>query len=700
MKKLFLSFITILSIGIGLARAYQTYTINGIPYQFPDVNDETWGQSVTDWAGAVTNGMLQKAGGTFTLTAEAYFGANYGIRAAYFKSKNLPAASTGTIRLANADTIRWRNINNTGDFTFQVNSSSLPVFNGYVLGFSTDISNVIFLSTTALQSNIDALYVNVSSTYTSLVAAINSTNTYAITEFVNVANSTAGITTRADLVAVATTSFYSRLNDLDLSTANITTRANAAAISTTTANARLNNLDQSTVNITNRADAVAITTSANTTRLNNLDLSTANITTRADAVAIATTALTVQKISIYSAGVFAGNVSTINFNTNLTVSVTGGTATINATGTGGGGSSSYQFTIGTSSARGANYVGNTQAVFNTAIADALLALGTTDAVTIFVQRGSYTFTSEVFVPARIVIKGEDQEAIVSNNNGLGLFYVEGRITDMGFRVVAWSYSGSGINHIIAMGYKGLFDKNKFYSINGNNGGTATNCIFLINNSSLSVITGNILDNVFERNFATFEFAGTCSSNTVSYNEYKAILNVGNNGYVVSFRQGLNNEVSNNKFTISIANAFMAVADASSGKMTFRYVNNYVNIDVSNQGPNGICLFQTGGAAGDIVSTGTIISGNIFFNRGADTANPWMAFYLNNLGDVDGALFFNNTFTSNGGVCAGMFFYTSANAVKHTIWQNNSVFNTSYFVSESGVNQLYTGKNNTWNGVNQ
>ena len=79
----------------GLLYSFQNLVINGVTYQFPDVDDEEWGQNVTDWATAVTNGMFQKAGGTFTLTAEAYFGENFGIRSLYFKEKDLPTASTG-----------------------------------------------------------------------------------------------------------------------------------------------------------------------------------------------------------------------------------------------------------------------------------------------------------------------------------------------------------------------------------------------------------------------------------------------------------------------------------------------------------------------------------------------------------------------------------------------------------------------------
>jgi hypothetical protein len=52
---------------------------------------------------------LQKSGGDFALTAEVDFGATHGLRSAYFRSRTSAPSSAGIVRLAQADTIGWRN---------------------------------------------------------------------------------------------------------------------------------------------------------------------------------------------------------------------------------------------------------------------------------------------------------------------------------------------------------------------------------------------------------------------------------------------------------------------------------------------------------------------------------------------------------------------------------------------------------------
>lgn len=108
----------------------QNYVINGVTYPFPDVDDQEWGQQVTDWANAVTNGMLQKAGGTFTLTADIDFGANYGVKSLYFKSRGATIAAAGVIRLASAEVIAWRDNGDTADLELTTDSSDRLTFNG------------------------------------------------------------------------------------------------------------------------------------------------------------------------------------------------------------------------------------------------------------------------------------------------------------------------------------------------------------------------------------------------------------------------------------------------------------------------------------------------------------------------------------------------------------------------------------------
>ena len=105
------------------------YTINGVTYPFPEIDDTDWGTPVTSWAGGVTVGMLQKAGGAFTLLADVDFGANYGLASLYYKSRNASVSSVGVFRLGNAEALSWRNAANSGNLGLTVNASNILEFN-------------------------------------------------------------------------------------------------------------------------------------------------------------------------------------------------------------------------------------------------------------------------------------------------------------------------------------------------------------------------------------------------------------------------------------------------------------------------------------------------------------------------------------------------------------------------------------------
>lgn len=136
----------------------QNFTINGVIYPYPDVDDQEWGQEATDWANAVTNGMLQKAGGSFTLTADVDFGATYGLKTSYYKSRATNPASAGQVRLGNTESVSWRNAANNADLSLSVNSSNQitfagnPIISGTALTASrtvvTDGSGVLSVSAT------------------------------------------------------------------------------------------------------------------------------------------------------------------------------------------------------------------------------------------------------------------------------------------------------------------------------------------------------------------------------------------------------------------------------------------------------------------------------------------------------------------------------------------------------------------------
>lgn len=126
-------------------------SVNGINYNFPQEGDENWGSDVTNWAQAITLGVLQKSGGLFTLTSEVDFGANFGIKSVYFKSRGSNIASGGILRLANAELVSWRNAGNTADLSIRVNSSNWLQFNSIDL---VDLSTSQTISNKSVGSNL------------------------------------------------------------------------------------------------------------------------------------------------------------------------------------------------------------------------------------------------------------------------------------------------------------------------------------------------------------------------------------------------------------------------------------------------------------------------------------------------------------------------------------------------------------------
>jgi microcystin-dependent protein len=116
--------------------------VNGQTFEYPVNFDEGWGVAATGWAQAVTNGLLQRSGGNFPLTADVNFGPNFGLLSAYFTSRVTNPASTGLIRLAKTDTIDWRNNANAADNILAVNSSDQLTYNGVVIGAGTGVTSI------------------------------------------------------------------------------------------------------------------------------------------------------------------------------------------------------------------------------------------------------------------------------------------------------------------------------------------------------------------------------------------------------------------------------------------------------------------------------------------------------------------------------------------------------------------------------
>lgn len=116
-------------------------TFNGSNYIIPETGEVGWGGNTTSYLVAIAAGALQKTGGNFTLSAETDFGASFGLKSLYYKSRSSDIAAAGIVRLANnSDSINWRNAANTADLALFPNASNLLTFNGntiYTIGAGT-----------------------------------------------------------------------------------------------------------------------------------------------------------------------------------------------------------------------------------------------------------------------------------------------------------------------------------------------------------------------------------------------------------------------------------------------------------------------------------------------------------------------------------------------------------------------------------
>jgi len=108
----------------------ESITFNNAVYVVPDVGESSWGQNLTNYLVAIPQGCYQLSGGTVPLTADLSFGASFGLMALYLKSVAANIAQSGVVRLANTDTIAWRNYANGADIALSVDSSNRLSFSG------------------------------------------------------------------------------------------------------------------------------------------------------------------------------------------------------------------------------------------------------------------------------------------------------------------------------------------------------------------------------------------------------------------------------------------------------------------------------------------------------------------------------------------------------------------------------------------
>lgn len=136
-------------------------TFNGSTYIVPAIADASWGTNVANYLIAISTGCLQKTGGAFTLsTADVDFGATYGLKSAYYKSRTSNVATAGTLLLAKTDTIGWRNNANGGNLALGINASDKLIYNSIVMA---DISSAQTLTNKTFDSTSTMTGINMAS---------------------------------------------------------------------------------------------------------------------------------------------------------------------------------------------------------------------------------------------------------------------------------------------------------------------------------------------------------------------------------------------------------------------------------------------------------------------------------------------------------------------------------------------------------
>tara|TARA_R110002126_G_scaffold42101_2_gene122012 strand:- start:10959 stop:12599 length:1641 start_codon:yes stop_codon:yes gene_type:complete len=105
-------------------------TFNGTAYSFPENREpKGWGASLSAFLVDVGGAALSKAGGTFTLTADIDFGATYGIKSAYYSSRNTSPAAAGQVRLGNTETLQWRDQADGADLPLTADANDNLTYN-------------------------------------------------------------------------------------------------------------------------------------------------------------------------------------------------------------------------------------------------------------------------------------------------------------------------------------------------------------------------------------------------------------------------------------------------------------------------------------------------------------------------------------------------------------------------------------------
>src|SRR5438132_14371029 len=105
-------------------------------YSVPEQNETGYGPALTALLRALAASFPQLSGGTYSLTAELDWGASYGTKSVWFKSRTANPASTGAVRLAAADGVYWRNQANSSDIGLTKDSLDNLCWNGVIIAVS------------------------------------------------------------------------------------------------------------------------------------------------------------------------------------------------------------------------------------------------------------------------------------------------------------------------------------------------------------------------------------------------------------------------------------------------------------------------------------------------------------------------------------------------------------------------------------
>lgn len=201
-----------------------TLTIAGTNYLWPEAGETGFADETLALVTALCTDLLQKSGGLFTLTSEVDFGATYGVKSAYFKSRASNPASSGAIRLGASDGLYFRNPSNTGNYGLTMDGSGNILWRGTIVPTYSDltaanVANVPSGNLTAtnvqdalyeLQGDIDG-YAAAVKTFTNKSIS-GATNTFSLIPTTALAN--ASVTADPDAIVVRDATGSAFVNDL------------------------------------------------------------------------------------------------------------------------------------------------------------------------------------------------------------------------------------------------------------------------------------------------------------------------------------------------------------------------------------------------------------------------------------------------------------------------------------------------------